>query len=100
LGWDFSWSKWVITQFIYYSIQTMRKKADLGNEKPGWLLPSGAFCIQESGSSVHLVELTQSGQNRLEVVEVEPGADLEVRDFPSAHPFVDGAGTYGQPLAR
>lgn len=47
-----------------------------------------------------MVELSQSGQNRLEVVEVEPGADLEVRDFPSAHPFVDGARANGQPLGQ
>ena len=47
-----------------------------------------------------MVELPQSGQNRLEVVEIEPGADLEVRDFPSVHPFVDGARTDGQPLGQ
>jgi len=58
------------------------------------------YLLIDSGSSVHLVELSQSGQNRLEVVEVEPGADLEVRYFPSADPFVDGARAYGQPLAR
>ena len=69
-------------------------------KNPGWFAPVGVFYIQESGSSVHLVELSQSGQNRPEVVEVKPGADLEVRDFPSAHPFVDGARTYGQPLGQ
>lgn len=38
--------------------------------------------------------------DRLEVVEVEPWTDLEVRDFPHPHPFVDGARTDGQPLGQ
>lgn len=79
-----------------------KENAGAGNliKNPGWFAPTGAFCIQESGSSVHLVELSQSGQNRLKVVKIEPGADLEVRDFSSAHPFVDGARANGQPLGQ
>ena len=49
---------------------------------------------------INLVELPQGGQNCLEVVEVEPGADLKVGDFPFPHPFVDGAGADGQPLGE
>jgi len=50
----------------------------------------------KSNRRVHLVELPQGGQNRLEVVKVESGADLEVRDFTQPDPFVDGAGADGE----
>ena len=41
---------------------------------------------------IHLVMLPQGRQNLIVIVEVEPWADMQIRDFPLTDPLVDGAG--------
>jgi hypothetical protein len=55
----------------------------------GWFAPSGVFCIQESGSGLHLIVLFQSGENRLKLKKVESRRDLDVGDHSFGDPGID-----------
>ena len=49
------------------------------------------FCVQESGSGIHLILLAQSSQHSIVVVEVEPWADVEIGNDAFPDQFIDGA---------
>ena len=64
------------------------------NKKPRMVFPSEVSSLRcfNSEPSVHLIELAQSGENRLELVKVEPVSDLEIRNFSLPNPLVDRGG--------
>ena len=64
------------------------------NKNPEQREPSGVFCVQESGSGVHLVVLFQGGENRLELKQVEARSDLDVGDHSFSDPGIDGSSAH------
>ncbi|MEY3898291.1 MAG: hypothetical protein RLZZ214_3812 [Verrucomicrobiota bacterium] len=56
--------------------------------------------MQESGSSVHLVELLQRGEHRVEFEQVKARRDLDVGNHSLGHPAIYGAGADRQAFCQ
>ena len=61
------------------------------NKNPGWLSPSGVFCIQESRPGIHLIDIFESCEDGFNLVEVASRGHFDARNHPPGNPAVDGS---------